>query len=266
MMTTVLSVIFYLYHKKNSINFSFFAFTVLILSMMASMLDSLVFYIIEPKNFLDSVIAINISMEVMLIVVIMLGYISTKKQFKHNNRHDIAVDIMMVWNEISMALFLYALIYPPNKVSSLYIIQMTSGGLGFYFFIIPMLVEMIFLFLIAGENIRKIKMGVLLIASFLPPTFLGNTPYTQYFVIVQVMSMSIAITLLLWLGIVKMELKEQFMREFWIVIVIIAAMLSATLTGISNFAGFFISWLPYGGVTITSMVYYFYLALERREL
>ncbi len=264
-MTVLLSFIFFHYHNRISITFRFYASIVIILSMMASMLDSLTFYIVSQKSFLNSVIAINISMEVMLIAIVSLAYLGTQNKFRYNFRYDFIISLLVVWNEVSMATFLYSIIFPPARFQLNYIVDLLSGGLGFYFFIVPMLTEMIFLVIIIDNKIRRIKMITLLVASLSPPTLFGNGPIVSYLIIILVLAMSAAFLILIWEGKIKMNKEINFFKEFKIVIVLLSMMFLATFIGALNVYGFYGSWLPYGLVTVVSMIYFFYLALDRKN-
>ena len=264
-MTLLLSIIFFLYHNKDLVTFRFYASVVIILSMMASMLDSLTFYIIEQKSFLNSVIAINISMEVMLITIISIGYLGSQNKFRYNYEYDMIISLLVVWNEVSMAIFLYSIIYPPSKFQLFYIIKMLSGGLGFYYFIVPMIIEMAYLALIIENRIKRIKMITLLIASISPPTLFGSGAIVNYLIIVLVLAMSAAFFVLFWEGRIRMKIEINFLREFKIVIILLVLMFIATVIGALEISEFYTSWLPYGIVTIISMIYFFYIAADRKS-
>jgi len=262
-MTLLLSIIFFLYHNRESITFGFYASIIIILSMMASMLDSLTFYIIEPKSFLNSVIAINISMEVMSIAIASIAYFGSQNKFRYKSKYDMIISLLVVWNEVSMAAFLYSLIYPPGKFQLFYIVKMLSVGLGFYYFIIPMLIEMSYLALIINNRIKRIKMITLLIASISPPTLFGDSAMVNYLIIVLVLAMSVAFLILFWEGRIRMNIETNFLSEFKTVIILLVMMFIATVIGATDISEFYILWLPYGLVTVISMIYYLYIAADR---
>ena len=262
-MTLLLSIIFFLYHNRESITFGFYASIIIILSMMASMLDSLTFYIIEQKSFLNSVIAINISMEVMSIAIASIAYFGSQNKFRYKSKYDMIISLLVVWNEVSMAAFLYSLIYPPGKFQLFYIVKMLSVGLGFYYFIIPMLIEMSYLALIINNRIKRIKMITLLIASISPPTLFGDSAMVNYLIIVLVLAMSVAFLILFWEGRIRMNIETNFLSEFKTVIILLVMMFIATVIGATDISEFYILWLPYGLVTVISMIYYLYIAADR---
>lgn len=231
--------------------------------MMASMLDSLTFYIIEPKSFLNSVIAINISMEVMSIAIASIAYFGSQNKFRYKSKYDMIISLLVVWNEVSMAAFLYSLIYPPGKFQLFYIVKMLSVGLGFYYFIIPMLIEMSYLALIINNRIKRIKMITLLIASISPPTLFGDSAMVNYLIIVLVLAMSVAFLILFWEGRIRMNIETNFLSEFKTVIILLVMMFIATVIGATDISEFYILWLPYGLVTVISMIYYLYIAADR---
>jgi len=227
------------------------------------MLDSLTFYIIEPKSFLNSVIAINISMEVMSIAIASIAYFGSQNKFRYKSKYDMIISLLVVWNEVSMAAFLYSLIYPPSKFQLFYIVKMLSVGLGFYYFIIPMLIEMSYLALIINNRIKRIKMITLLIASISPPTLFGDSAMVNYLIIVLVLAMSVAFLILFWEGRIRMNIETNFLSEFKTVIILLVMMFIATVIGATDISEFYILWLPYGLVTVISMIYYLYIAADR---
>jgi len=230
---------------------------------MASMLDSLTFYIIEQKSFLNSLIAINISMEVMSTTIASIAYLASQNKFRYKSKYDMIISLLVVWNEVSMAVFLYSLIYPPSKFQSFYIVKMLSGGLGFYYFIIPMIIEMSYLALIINNRIKRIKMITLLIASISPPTLFGDSAMVNYLIVISVLAMSVAFLILFWEGRVRMNIETNFLSEFKTVIILLVMMFIATVIGATDISEFYILWLPYGLVTVISMIYFFYIAADR---
>lgn len=142
---------------------------------------------------------------------------------------------------------------------------MLSGGLGFYYFIIPMIIEMSYLALIINNRIKRIKMITLLIASISPPTLFGNGAMVNYLIIVLVLAMSIAFFILFWEGRIRMNIENNFLSEFKTVIILLVMMFIATVIGALDISEFYILWLPYGLMTVISMIYFFYIAADREN-
>ncbi len=262
-MTLTLSVIFYVYHKKyEKITFRLFAIVVLILTMMGSMLNAFTYYIDSIKTFLSTVVAFNISMEIMIIAVVALGYLGAQGKFKHSKTSDLAIDFLMVWNEGSMGIFLFSLLLPGRQHHISYIISMVSGGLSLYFFIFPMLVEMLYLILLTTESVVRTKMVVLLIASLSPPTLLGDSTFLPFLLLAFLILMSVSTAFLLWQGFIKMTGGKVFFKTFFWVILILVLMIAGAIFGLVSPLTFYASWLPFAFITLGSMTYYFYLALN----
>ena len=83
--------------------------------MMASMLNGITYYLDMPVNFVNTVIAFNLSMvEMTLFVVYLLWIASTRRRIDDRNKMSLGVAGLVIWNEISMGLTLISLAYPAS--------------------------------------------------------------------------------------------------------------------------------------------------------
>ncbi len=144
-MTAFISyLIFFSLKRRPEFTYRDFSIAVIALSMMASMLDSITYYLAFPVTFLNAVIALNISMFEMSIAVIYLLWLSFSKKFIGFNRSvSTTIIFLIVFNEVSMGIFLRLIgfgYYPTSTDYSLLsnVLSVISSSLNSYLFILPM--------------------------------------------------------------------------------------------------------------------------------
>ncbi|MEM3318681.1 MAG: 4Fe-4S binding protein [Thermoplasmatales archaeon] len=117
-----------------------------VLTMMSSMFIGLTYYLRTPKNFLDTVAAINIIMVPMISIIVILVYLYSMEFRNGQNLHKIAIPLLFVIDEFLMALF---------------VLQLTGSGISpglsaipsvvnTTYFVVPMEVEMLFSIIFFG--------------------------------------------------------------------------------------------------------------------
>ncbi|MEM3256312.1 MAG: hypothetical protein QW525_04840, partial [Thermoplasmatales archaeon] len=117
-----------------------------VLTMMSSMFIGLTYYLRTPKNFLDTVAAINIVMVPMISIIVILVYLYSMEFRNGQNLHKIAIPLLFVIDEFLMALF---------------VLQLTGSGISpglsaipsvvnTTYFVVPMEVEMLFSIIFFG--------------------------------------------------------------------------------------------------------------------
>ncbi len=162
-------IVYFLYYTSvffHQLNTKKISLLMLILSMMSGMLNSINFYFLFPKTFLNEVMAINISMFEMSVI---LSYILLSA-FNGNLRrmtktHSKWISILIGWNEISMAILLYSFAFGfGNEGAYLNTINLFGAGITNYLFTIPMIIEMVFLFFL---NLHRGLSGRILISIIL---------------------------------------------------------------------------------------------------
>lgn len=181
-MTAFISyLIFFSLKRRPEFTYRDFSIAVIALSMMASMLDSITYYLAFPVTFLNAVIALNISMFEMSIAVIYLLWLSFSKKFIGFNRSvSTTIIFLIVFNEVSMGIFLRLIgfgYYPTSTDYSLLsnVLSVISSSLNSYLFILPMVAEMVVIIAITVESSlnRLISLSIM-IQSIFSPTLLGQ--------------------------------------------------------------------------------------------
>ncbi|MEM0156083.1 MAG: hypothetical protein QW597_05735 [Thermoplasmataceae archaeon] len=155
-----------------------FAFSVFFISMMGSMLDSLVYYVVTQKNFLNGVVAVNINMFSMSLVIIYLLWVaSARRSVSTTKTMSVSFSILLVWNEVSMALLLRVLGYHTGNLGTLAgYLNLFGLAVTNYLFLIPMIVEMAF-FIISSmkPGILKRTAFALLLMQVADPAVVGDS-------------------------------------------------------------------------------------------
>ena len=115
MVTYIIFVFSYILKHKNDISFLRIAAIGIFTAMMASMLDAFLLYITTVHNFLDTGLAFTFGMILMsqpivaVFVGVMHGGLDRKGLTKANAT---AFTGLIIWNEVSMGLFLFYLFNP----------------------------------------------------------------------------------------------------------------------------------------------------------
>ena len=233
-----------------------------ILTMMAGMFNALAYYLLYPSGFLGTVVAVNIAMlEMTVLIVILLLLDDDIRGF--TGKMALSFSFLFVFNEASMAIFLY---YLGNYtgISSGILSPITGIGLGLnsYLLIIPMALEMAFLILVN----RPVKYYQFILISILAvsitnPIILGNNSYIGIGVLVNFVAMILFMILL-----ILVSLKEKIIENGKIVNLLTLFTLFM-FSSISLFFGVLVihenyAWVPYGIVGMLEMIFYFYLELS----
>ncbi len=179
------------YLRKNSDDFNMrkLAYMVLILSMMGSMLNSLNYYVVTPKGFFNTIVAVNVAMFAMTIAIVYLLWVSTQHNVTRlTGKMALGFALLFAWNEISMGTFLFTIAYSPAERLTL---SGTSGILGFFtsginsfLFVIPMVAEMLFILLYFREPVfKRILFGSLIAMAAFTPSMFQETHFFTIFAV-----------------------------------------------------------------------------------
>lgn len=264
LMTILLSyVIIYLYDRKFETTFRQRAIVALVLTMMGSMLNSLSYYIVTDKSFLNTVIAVNISMAVMSGTLIILlwkhSYDNSKRPMKSSSI--LTFSSLLIYNEVSMGIFAYFLGYgmvPSSLPHSILVMsmQILSLGVNSYLFIAPMVVEMcVVMILRPSHGIHKTALFALILISVFSPTLLGDNSFAQVGAFLVVIIMVLFIPLLLN----KILSDSQNMETFTLLWIfpIFLLMMSGVVFGVFYTGTFSLDWAIYGVSMLLGMAFYF---------
>ena len=268
LMTSFISyLIFFSLKRRNKFTYRDFSIAVIALSMMASMLDSITYYLAFPVTFLNAVIALNISMFEMSIAVIYLLWLSFSKKFIGYNRSvSNTLIFLIVFNEISMGIFLRLIGYGYYSTSADYslfsnVLSVISSSLNSYLFIIPMVAEMAVIIAITVESSlnRLISLSIM-IQSIFSPTFLGNESFVLPGIILGTGSM--VIFMIIFYERISRGRTSLFpgdmtkMRDIFLLYTLMSA---SIFIGTLYHSPFYVGWVLYGIAMVTGMLFYLHI-------
>ncbi len=178
MTSFIVWIIAYLRKNSRHLTLRSFSVSVILLSMMGSMFDSLIYYMAMPKTFFNVVLAANISMIAMAIAIVYILWTAVKeKDYSMKRGMALAFALILGWNEVSMALFLRILGYYFHDISSV-AAYLAYFGLSVtnFLFLAPMIAEMVFFiaFRLALGLGRRISIALLLM-QVADPAVVGNS-------------------------------------------------------------------------------------------
>ena len=268
LMTAFISyLIFFSLKRRNKFTYRDFSIAVIALSMMASMLDSITYYLAFPVTFLNAVIALNISMFEMSIAVIYLLWLSFSKKFIGYNRSvSNTLIFLIVFNEISMGIFLRLIgygYYPTSADYSLFsnVLSVISSSLNSYLFIIPMVAEMAVIIAITVESSlnRLISLSIM-IQSIFSPTFLGNESFVLPGIILGTGSM--VIFMIIFYERISKGRTSLFpgdMTKMRYIFLLYTLMSTSIFIGTLYHSPFYVGWVLYGIAMVTGMLFYLHI-------
>ncbi len=275
-MTVFLSyIIIYAHDRVESITFRQRSSLTFFLIMMGSMLNSLTFYVFAPSTFLNDVIASSISMIAMSVTVMillsqrMLG--QSRKGF--SNRSVLSFAVLLLYNEISMGAFVYALTYGFLTIGwqseFLVTLEILSLSINSYLFIVPMLVEMAVLFLIRlPQKKKRTTLISIIILSVASPTMFHDPVWSHYAAIADVIIMAFIIPIILLKNFsisTILTAGEGVWRDLQILPVLLL-MMGGLLFGIFSTRPFAIAWTIYGIGMVWIMLFYFTYSIGIGEM
>lgn len=267
-MTAFLSyIILYTYDRRDSISFGKWAIVVLLLVMMAGMLQSIAYYFMTPKSFLDTIVAVNLSMiEMSFAIILLLWMYSGDKASTGLNRLSINVfAVLLVVNEISMGVLVYALGFG----FSFHQDYMTLPGTFFatlslavnsYLFIIPMAVEMaVFFILRPVKGTHRLILISLVLLSLLSPTMLGNASSTTLGTLVTLLAMTIILPVVFKSILENDHVSQEKNGNVYHLLIfpILLLMMFSVIFGSFLEYGFSLDWSLFAFSMLLSMGYYF---------
>ncbi len=234
--------------------------SLIILVMMASMLDALFYYFVTYKNLVDAVIAINIAMDTTTVALlyILVRYIRHTTA-KYDRKLMINGSILLTWNEISMALFLFALSqnYIFKSINYIKYISFFGSSITYILFLIPMVTEMIFFIVIKLKLFNRFA-GILLLLMQVsdPAMFHGFIEFPL------IISYSIIMFIVLYLLVVyifrnRKNLSPGNKRLISWIFVLIAVSAAGIIEPFIISKPFGLSWLLMAFSMVISMLLYF---------
>ncbi len=237
----------------------------LILAMMSGMLNTINFYVLFPSGFLNQVSAINISMFEMSVFISYLLYSAFNGKLKvMNSSHAKWIAVLIGWNEISMAIFLYTLAFGFGKYSVyINVLNLFGSGITNYLFTIPMIIEMLSLLYLRLENplSRRILIFIILMQSTDPGLFSGAylIPLSLAFSVIMALALYAILT---FVYNNREKLPDGWNREvkYFLYLIGISSIGLISTVFISGPFGF--KWIIFAFSMAFSMVYYFLISFK----
>lgn len=241
------------------------AVSLLSLDMMGGMFDALLYYSVSGGGFFGSILAFNIAMLFMSValVYIFLTGIKTKITVLSKNRA-MGMALVLVWNEVSMALFLRILAYYTSGLSStLQIPDFFGLSITNFIFLAPMIAEMLFFILtFAGNGLERRIMLAILLMQIADPALLGSSGPIIPLLIVYSILMLLAIYIIfsyVYRNRTNMGEHGRILVTWFIFIVVISAIGLAEPIVVTHPFG--ISWIIFAVSMVVSMLFYFLVVL-----
>jgi len=261
----IIWVINYLRLFRHKITLKGFALGLFLITMMGSMLDALLYYIVAPPSFLNSILAVNISMIIMTIAVVYILIAATTETYSRFAGLEVFVfALLLSWNEISMALFLRVIGFGFDGVSSLgSYISYFSLSITSILFLAPMLAEMVyFIFFRMSPGFEKRSVITILIMQLADPAMLGKSSLVVPLLAAYSLLMIAAIYYLfsyVYAHRDEITLSSRKILRWIIVLIVISA--AGLLEPVLYTHPFGLSWLIFAVSMMVAMTLYFTIIL-----
>lgn len=262
----IIWIINYLRSLGRNITLKGFALGLFLITMMGSMLDALIYLIVAPPSFLNTIVAVNISMIIMTLAIVFILISATTESYSPFAGLKVFVfAILLSWNEISMALFLriigfgFSGIASPGSYLSYFSLSITS-----VLFLAPMLAEMIFfIFFIMKPGFERRSAVTIFLMQIADPALLGNSPLVLPLLAVYAILMIVAIYYLFSFVYAHRNEVTQGQRKIvhWIILLIVIAA-AGLLEPVIYPHPFGLSWFIFAISMMVAMTLYFSLILN----
>lgn len=261
----IVFVVLFVSSKFSSMTVRSISLILFLLSMMSGMLNSLNYYLLYPLGFLNQVMAINISMfEMTIIISYILVSAFNGNIGKMTKTHAKWIGILVGWNEVSMALFLYSLAYGFGTNGQLVnTINIIGAGITNYLFTIPMIIEMVSLLFLKIHNglTLRISIGIIAMQASDPGLFSGlySIPLIIMFSIVMIVVLYFVLSYT-YKNRKNLENEWRKMLNYFIFLILLSSIglvMSAIIPG-----PFGVKWIIFALSMAFSMVYYFLISFK----
>ncbi len=261
----IVFVVLFVSSKFSSMTVRSISLILFLLSMMSGMLNSLNYYLLYPHGFLNQVMAINISMfEMTIIISYILVSAFNGNIGKMTKTHAKWIGILVGWNEVSMALFLYSLAYGFGTNGQLVnTINIIGAGITNYLFTIPMIIEMVSLLFLKIHNglTLRISIGIIAMQASDPGLFSGlySIPLIIVFSIVMIVVLYFVLSYT-YKNRKNLENEWRKMLNYFIFLILLSSIglvMSAIIPG-----PFGVRWIIFALSMAFSMVYYFLISFR----
>lgn len=261
----IVFVVLFVSSKFSSMTVRSISLILFLLSMMSGMLNSLNYYLLYPHGFLNQVMAINISMfEMTIIISYILVSAFNGNIGKMTKTHAKWIGILVGWNEVSMALFLYSLAYGFGTNGELVnTINIIGAGITNYLFTIPMIIEMVSLLFLKIHNglTLRISTGIIAMQASDPGLFSGlySIPLIIVFSTVMIVVLYFVLSYT-YKNRKNLENEWRKMLNYFIFLILLSSIglvMSAIIPG-----PFGVKWIIFALSMAFSMVYYFLISFK----
>ncbi len=263
--TTMVSIILYIEYvfSRTDVSKKMRYALYFVLSMMSSMFVGVSWYILEPKDFLNSVIAINIVMIPMISVIVLLFYFYSMEWNTRLRLDRILFPIFFVVNEILMTFFVFILLGIKFESGSLTSISQIVNSL---YFVIPMEVEMaasIILFRVKGY-VSYLLVALAAMDLFTPALF---SSFRSALLVVNSLIMVAGMILALEkVSNSKNKIAAEKKRITDISFILYPLNSAGLFISYTLGTGNTIDWVPYALSVLAGMTLYFFFVFSGREV
>lgn len=269
MVTYIIFVFSYIIRHKNDISFLKVAAIGIFTAMMASMLDAFLLYITTVHNFIDTALAFSFGMILMSqpIVATFVGVLHGGLDRKGLTRaNSTAFTGLIIWNEVSMGLFLFYLFNPTiihfdyyHTFYSLDFVSDLSNGINTIYFLVPMSVEMFFLYLVyKPKGMHKYAAISIFTMDLFAPTLLGNDEFVFIGGVGETAVMIIFMVIFFeYIAKHRLMLPEDDAYHIKMIFIDYLLMGAGTFIGTILLDPFGLAWIFFAVAIIFGMIYYF---------
>lgn len=273
-MTTFLSaVLVYVYRNMDKFTFRQYSVSVLILAMMGSMLNSIIYYLDNSPGFLDTVIAVNISMFEMTAAIIFLLWKAVSGRKTETGRgFSLLIASLILWNEISMGILVFSIAYPGmitgySGSTLSFIPYILSSSVNTYLFIVPMAAEMTFLLVLFHRKSEELPIFLSLVVMTVVSPVIAGSEISEIPGLVLTTFAMVAFMIFFFETIVRQKhsLHKGYKNHMILLFFIYAVMMAGEFLGIVLNFPFALSWSFYAFAMTASMFFYFGLTFSKYE-
>ncbi len=273
-MTAFLSlVLVYIYRNMGRFTFRQYSASVLILAMMGGMLNSIIYYLDNSHGFLDTVVAVNISMvEMTAAIIFLLWKAISGRKVATGRGFSTLVSTLILWNEISMGMLVFSLAYPSAisgySGSALAFIPFFLGSsINTYLFIAPMAAEMTLLLILFHRKSGKFTLYLaLIVMSALSPVMFSDGTFVVPGLLATTLAMIVFMVAFFEMIVRQKHSMREYMRSglSWIFLIFALMMAGEFLGTVMNYS-FSVSWSFYAIGMLASMFFYFHMTFSGEE-
>ena len=250
-------------HNLTNRNYSL---ELILLTMMGSMLDALVYYIVTIPSFFSVVLAVSIAMLAMTAVIVYALWEITMKPIAKNLSRPkiIAFALFLVWNEVSMGVFLRVLAFPfSGTVDFVSLLSYFGNAITSYLFLAPMLVEMLFFLMLSLNKAieKRIAFSIFLMQIADPAMFGKSAAVIPLLIAYAIIMLFVIIFAFGYMYRKRASFKRTDWKLFSLLILIIIISAVGLVIPALVVRPFGLSWFVLGLSMVVSMLIYFEIVL-----